>query len=78
MKQSWRAKAACLGLDPTIFYPATEDEDDATEAKAVCAVCPVREPCLEHALGFREREGIWGGATERERRRIIRRRRRSA
>lgn len=80
MNISWRAKAACRGLDPTIFYPATDEDDDpdVLAAKAVCDVCPVREACLEHALGFREKEGIWGGATERERRRIIRRRRRSA
>jgi WhiB family redox-sensing transcriptional regulator len=78
MNQSWRAKAACQGLDPQIFYPALDDDDAAVPAKDVCAECPVREPCLEHALGYREKEGIWGGATERERRRIIRQRRRTA
>ncbi len=76
--QPWRAKAACRGLDPTIFYPSEEDDDAAADAKAVCAVCPVQVECLEHALGYREREGVWGGATERERRRIIRQRRRAA
>ncbi len=44
----------------------------------VCSTCPVRESCLEYALGYREKEGVWGGATERERRRIIRQRRRTA
>ena len=78
MNHPWRAKAACRGLDPTIFFPVPDDELAEAEAKEVCAVCPVRESCLEHALGSREREGIWGGATERERRRIIRQRRRSA
>ena len=78
MNQPWRAKAACNGLDPTIFYPQSDDEDDALKAKSVCAVCPVQHDCLEYALGFREKEGIWGGATERERRRIIRQRRRAA
>ena len=78
MTQPWRAKAACQGLDPSIFYPDPDDDSSAEPAKRVCAVCPVRELCLEHALGFREREGVWGGATERERRRIIRQRRRSA
>jgi WhiB family redox-sensing transcriptional regulator len=62
------------GLDP-IFYPL--DEEDTDEAKAVCATCTVRA-CLEHALGYREKEGVWGGASERERRRIIRQRRRTA
>lgn len=78
MNHPWRAKAACRGLDAQIFYPSTDEEDDALPAKAVCDVCAVREACLEHALGFREKEGVWGGATERERRRIIRQRRRTA
>jgi WhiB family redox-sensing transcriptional regulator len=75
---TWRKQAACRGLDAKVFYPATEDEADAAEAKAVCAVCPVRQTCLEHALAHREREGVWGGTTERERRRIVRQRRKSA
>ena len=76
MNQQWRSKAACQGLDPDIFYPL--DEENTDEAKAVCATCTVRESCLEHALGYREKEGVWGGASERERRRIIRQRRRTA
>ena len=75
---TWRKQAACRGLDVEAFYPVTEDDADAAEAKAVCAVCPVRQACLEHALAHREREGIWGGTTERERRRIVRQRRKSA
>jgi WhiB family redox-sensing transcriptional regulator len=78
MNQPWRSAAACRGLDPLIFYPLTDEDDDAEPAKSVCEQCPVREACLEHALGAREKEGVWGGATERERRRIIRQRRRSA
>jgi WhiB family transcriptional regulator, redox-sensing transcriptional regulator len=78
MSATWRKRAACRGIDVEIFYPATEEEADAAEAKAVCAGCPVRQACLEHALANREREGVWGGATERERRRIIRQRRKSA
>ena len=74
----WRKQAACRGLDAEIFYPVTEDEADAAEAKAVCAVCPVRQACLEHAMAHREREGVWGGTTERERRRLVRQRRKSA
>lgn len=73
---TWRKRAACRGIDPEVFYPATDEE--AGEAKAICAVCPVLEACLEHALACREREGVWGGATERERRRIVRQRRKSA
>lgn len=76
MQDLWERQAACRGLDPMIFYPVSEE--DALEAKAVCGACSVQETCLEYALGERERDGVWGGATELERRRIIRRRRRSA
>jgi WhiB family transcriptional regulator, redox-sensing transcriptional regulator len=72
----WRKRAACRGIDHDIFFPVTDE--DAEEAKAICTMCPVRQACLEHALANREREGVWGGATERERRRIIRQRRKSA
>jgi len=72
----WRSFARCHGLDPETFYPVSEH--DAAEAKSVCALCPVREACLEHALTRREKHGVWGGLTERERRRVLRRRRRSA
>lgn len=72
----WRELGACRGLEPSIFYP--EDDDDADDAKAVCASCSVRVACLEFALTAREKQGVWGGATERERRRIIRQRRRTA
>jgi WhiB family redox-sensing transcriptional regulator len=73
---AWRQRAACRGVDPDIFYPVSEEE--AEEAKAICAGCTVSETCLEYALSNRERDGVWGGATERERRRMIRQRRRSA
>ena len=58
------------------FYPETDE--DADKAKEVCALCPVQSACLEYALARREKEGVWGGCTERERRRIIRQRRRTA
>lgn len=76
MNTSWRQHGACRGIDPDVFYPASDEE--AEPAKAVCAVCPVREACLDYALANRERDGVWGGATERERRRLIRQRRKSA
>jgi WhiB family transcriptional regulator, redox-sensing transcriptional regulator len=78
MKQSWRQQAACRGLDPLIFYPVSDDDVTTDVAKEVCAGCTVREACLEYALTVREKEGIWGGATERERRRILRQRRRAS
>ena len=68
----WRQLGECRGLEPTIFYP--DDEDEGLEAKAVCAQCGVRVACLEYALSVREKAGVWGGATERERRRLIRQR----
>ncbi|MGH9114590.1 MAG: WhiB family transcriptional regulator [Acidimicrobiales bacterium] len=73
---AWRQKAACRGVDPDIFYPVSDE--DAEDAKAICAGCPVRQACLEWALTNREADGVLGGATERERRRILRRRRRGA
>lgn len=67
---------ACRGLDAGIFYPDTEEE--AAKAKQVCAGCDVQQTCLEFALNRREKAGVWGGATERDRRRILRQQRRSA
>jgi WhiB family redox-sensing transcriptional regulator len=72
----WRSLGACRGLDPAIFYP--DDDDEGLDAKMVCNECGVRAACLEYALMQREKAGVWGGATERERRRIIRQRRRTA
>lgn len=67
---------ACRGLDAGIFYPDTDEE--AQVATQVCEECGVRGTCLEFALTQREKAGVWGGATERERRRILRQRRRTA
>lgn len=72
----WRDQAACLGLDPRIFYPA--DDEEAEVARGICEACTVQHECLEYALARREKDGVWGGATERDRRRIIRQRRRAA
>lgn len=76
MNLSWRHRAACRGVDPDVFFPVSDE--DAEDAKVICGVCPVREACLEYALVRRERDGVWGGATERERRRILRQRRKTA
>lgn len=74
MEFVWKKQAACKGIDPVIFYPVTEEAADV--AKSICEVCRVQPGCLEYALSQRERDGVWGGATERERRRILRRRQR--
>jgi WhiB family redox-sensing transcriptional regulator len=63
-------RAACRrpGVDPDAFYP---DKGGSTRAaKAVCAGCPVTADCLEYALTAGERWGVWGGLSERERRRL--------
>ncbi len=72
----WWDHGACKGLNSDMFYP--DDEVSAASAKAVCGSCVVQSACLEHALTLREKAGVWGGATERDRRRIIRQRRKTA
>ena len=76
--QNWRSVGLCRGSDTMVFYPPSEDDSLADEAKAICNLCAVRRPCLEFALATREKHGVWGGLTERERRRVLRQRRRSA
>ncbi|HYU57730.1 MAG TPA: WhiB family transcriptional regulator [Actinomycetota bacterium] len=78
INQSWRQLARCRGVDPEVFYPVSDDDEAAEEAKSICVLCPVREACLEFALTTREKNGVWGGLTERERRRVLRRRRKTA
>lgn len=68
----WQGDAACRDLDPELFF--NTDGTDRTVALTTCASCPVRMECLDHALRTRERYGVWGGADERERRRLLRRR----
>lgn len=72
----WWDLGACRGLDSAVFYP--DDETEAESAKSVCRTCAVQSTCLEHALSSREKAGVWGGATERDRRRIVRQRRKTA
>ena len=74
----WRAQGNCRGADISIFFAEDDDFFLQREAKRICASCEVREPCLEQALADREKVGVWGGFTATERRRILRRRRRTA
>ena len=67
---TWQRKANCMGVDPDLFFP--ERGASTREAKEVCRGCVVREDCLEYALANGEKFGIWGGMSERERRRIRR------
>lgn len=69
----WMKKAKCRGLLPSEFYP--NDGTGVEIVQRICVVCPVRDKCLEHALNNGEQYGVWGGASERERRRILKRRR---
>jgi WhiB family transcriptional regulator, redox-sensing transcriptional regulator len=76
--QKWRTIGLCKGSETMVFYPPSDDESLAEAAKTICSMCAVRQPCLEFALNTREKHGVWGGLTERERRRVLRQRRRSA
>jgi len=64
----WRLDALCAETDPEAFFP--EKGGSTREAKRVCMGCSVRAECLESALTNDERFGIWGGLSERERRRL--------
>src|ERR1700739_5152338 len=66
----WQDRALCAQTDPEAFFP--EKGGSTREAKRVCRSCEVRAECLEYALENDERFGIWGGLSERERRRIKR------
>ena len=66
----WMIDAKCLDADPEAFFP--EKGGSTREAKRICSACPVRNECLEYALDNDERFGIWGGMSERERRRLKR------
>lgn len=70
----WMAQAACQDHDPDLWFPENNG-DNAVEARAICAVCPVAEACLEYALSARVKYGIWGALDERERRNLTKRRR---
>ncbi|MDQ4068489.1 MAG: WhiB family transcriptional regulator [Actinomycetota bacterium] len=72
---SWRRQAACHGCDVELFFPVGVTGlavDQIAAAKAVCAECPVRAECLDFALVTNQEAGVWGGATEEERRRLRR------
>ncbi len=68
--RGWQTRANCMGVDPDLFFP--ERGASTREAKEVCRGCVVREDCLEYALDNGEKFGIWGGMSERERRRLRR------
>lgn len=66
----WQERGLCAQTDPEAFFP--EKGGSTREAKRICQGCEVRDRCLEYALANDERFGIWGGLSERERRRLKR------
>ncbi len=78
LTRSWQDDAACRGADTSLFFAPNYFEKRGqklareSQAKVICAGCPVREPCLEYALRSRDPHGIWGGLNELERRRLLR------
>jgi WhiB family redox-sensing transcriptional regulator len=69
----WMGDGNCRNHPPSVFFPS--DGVGVDRARTICATCPVSAPCLEYALANRIDHGVWGGTSERERRRILKRRR---
>ncbi len=67
----WQERALCSQSDPDAFFP--EKGGSTREAKRVCGLCEVKDECLRYAMTHEERFGIWGGLSERERRKLKRR-----
>lgn len=71
---NWRDRAACLGMDTELFFPLPgRYSTEAEFAKSICKNCPVKDDCLRFALENRENYGIFGGLTQEERGRLLRR-----
>lgn len=73
MENDWMARGKCRDVAPAVFFPS--DGMGVQQAQRICADCPVTAECLEYALENHIDHGVWGGCSERERRRILRRRR---
>ena len=69
----WFAHARCRNHPPALFFPS--DSAGVEIARKICAACPVRAACLEYALTCHIEHGVWGGASERARQRLLRNRR---
>ena len=66
--KDWSDEAICKDLDTQVFFPKRGEA--TAPIKVICSVCPVVKPCLEYAMKSGEKFGVWGGTSERERRRI--------
>jgi Transcription factor WhiB len=74
--RSWHRQGLCNGFDTAVFFPADDECPSERQhreriAKAICAACPVRQPCAVYALVHRELHGVWGGLSEADRRRQL-------
>jgi WhiB family transcriptional regulator, redox-sensing transcriptional regulator len=80
-RASWWSRAACSTADPDLFFPISSAGPavrQVARAKAICARCEIQQACLGYALDAGPVQGVWGGMTEEERRRLVRRERRAA
>jgi WhiB family redox-sensing transcriptional regulator len=73
MTMHWMDEAKCRDVSPAKFFPS--DGLGVSAAQRICGQCPVIDECLEYALANHIDHGVWGGRSERERRRLLRRRR---
>jgi len=67
----WWEQAACQSADPDLFFPLSgggAGHSDIASAKAICASCGIQRRCLQYALDTSQEHGVWGGASEDERR----------
>jgi WhiB family transcriptional regulator, redox-sensing transcriptional regulator len=76
MDTDWMSQGKCRAMDPALFFPS--DGIGVQAAQRVCAECVVKSPCLEYALVNKIDEGVWGGASERHRKRLLSQHRRHA
>jgi WhiB family redox-sensing transcriptional regulator len=72
----WLASGRCRDMPVETFFPS--DGAGVEAARRICAACPVKEPCREYALANRIAQGVWGGTSERQRRRLVRSRRKQS
>jgi len=79
-RAGWWSRAACATADPDLFFPISHSGPAVRQvmrAKAICAHCDIQQECLRYALDAGSIQGVWGGMTEGERRRLLRRNRRA-
>jgi len=79
-RAGWWSRAACATADPDLFFPISHSGPalrQVMRAKAICASCDIQGECLSYALDAGSIQGVWGGMTEQERRRLLRRNRRA-